>query len=213
MNLHEWKKSQTDSLREEYKDSIRQGVDAKDHFLFDQDQIAEMQEEVRIEEWSETVDFEGDLDLSESFISEDDGDLHEYFDFVPSELGEETDIELEFDLDVIDPSVDLLQKLKEKFFAEDYDIEIDEKKAKVVFNRSAGKVVKRKKCGPGMRLKGNRCIPQTGGQKAKEKRKGIKLKRAKRAMGAGKKKRAAIKARITKKRVAGKSRNFGNTVN
>jgi len=64
-----------------------------------------------------------------------------------------------------------------------------------------------------MRLAGNRCLPQTGTQKAKMRRAGIKLKRAKRAMGGGAKKKAALKSKITKRRVKGRSRSLANTTN
>ena len=64
-----------------------------------------------------------------------------------------------------------------------------------------------------MRLAGNRCLPQTGTQKAKERRKGIKLKRARRAMGGGAKKKAALKGKITKRRVKTRSRSLANTTN
>lgn len=86
-------------------------------------------------------------------------------------------------------------------------------RAKVVFKRAKGEVKKKKICGPGMRLAGNRCLPQTGTQKAKMRRAGIKLKRAKRAMGGGAKKKAALKAKITKRRVKGRSRSLANTMN
>jgi hypothetical protein len=108
-----------------------------------------------------------------------------------------------------------LGQMRDLFMAEDYEVEVIEesKRANIVFKRSKGKIIKKKKCGKGMRLVGNRCLPQTGGQKAKERVKGIKLKRAKRAMGSGKKKKAAIKAKITKRRVQGRARHFGNTEN
>ena len=95
-------------------------------------------------------------------------------------------------------------------FAEDYEYEVvaESNMAKVVFKRSGGTISKKKVCGPGMRLVGKRCLPQAGAQKSKERVKGIKLKRAKKAMGAGLKKKAAIKAKITKKRVKGRTRNF-----
>lgn len=213
MNLFEWKKSNTETLRDELKDLMREGADVESHYLFTEQDLSEMQEEVRIEEWYEIVEFDEEIELDAETITEDVDCLVEYFDFVPSIHEDKMDIEIEIDLDEMDPSMELIRALKETFLAEDFDVDVSENKAKVVFNRSSGKIVKRKKCGPGMRLKGNRCMPQTGTQKAGERRKGIKLKRAKRAMGAGKKKRAAIKARITKKRVAGRSRSISNTVN
>ena len=84
-------------------------------------------------------------------------------------------------------------------------------RARVIFRRSKGRITKRKRCPRGTRLQGNRCRPQTGTQKARLRRTGIKLKRAKRAMGAGKKKLAALKSRITKKRVKTRSRNYAGT--
>ena len=53
----------------------------------------------------------------------------------------------------------------------------------------------------------------TGTQKSKERRRGIKLKRAFKAMGAGKKKKAQIKKSITTRRIRGRARNLANTVN
>jgi len=85
--------------------------------------------------------------------------------------------------------------------------------AKIVFKRSKGEVVKKKKCAKGMRLVGNKCLPQTGTQKGEERRRGIKLKRAFKAMGAGKKKKAQIKKKITDRRVKGRARNLANTIN
>ena len=44
----------------------------------------------------------------------------------------------------------------------------------------------------------------------KRKSKGqLKLKRAKKALGTGKKKKAALRAKITKRRVANRARNYG----
>ena len=84
-------------------------------------------------------------------------------------------------------------------------------KADVTFTRAGGQISKKKTCKKGFKLKGNKCIPQSGTEKAGNRKLGIKLKRAKKAAGAGAKKKAAIKAKITKKRTAGKSRNFSNT--
>ena len=108
-----------------------------------------------------------------------------------------------------------LGKIRDLFFAEDYEVEVLEEsnRAKIVFKRSKGEIVKKKKCGKGMRLVGNRCLPQTGTQKSKERRRGVKLKRAFKAMGKGKKKKAALKRKITTTRVKGRSRNLGNTSN
>ena len=71
--------------------------------------------------------------------------------------------------------------------------------------------VKRKRCKAGTRLQGNRCVPQTGTRKSALRRTGIKLKRAMRARGAGKKKLASLKRKITKKRVAGRARTYAGT--
>ena len=85
-------------------------------------------------------------------------------------------------------------------------------RAKIVFKRAKGKITKRKKCPQGMKIAGRRCLPQTGTQKASNRRMSIKLKRAKKAQGAAMKKKAARIGKITKARVKGRSRmNFSGT--
>ena len=152
---------------------------------------------------------EGDAVISDVMMP--DGNA---FEFLPSEDGSVMDIEAEVDLSVTDLDESTLEKICDLFFAEEAEIEyIDESRAKIVFKRSKGEIAKKKKCAKGMRLVGNRCLPQTGTQKSKERRKGIKLKRAFKAMGAGKKKKAQIKKKITKRRTAGRARNLANTEN
>ena len=234
MNLIEWKKYQTLTMREELKSQMKDGFDFTNHFLFSEDALEEMRQEALIESFEEVVEFEEEFDLDTPLI-ENHTSIQELYDFVPNEDGTVMDLVFEFDLSMMDPSVKSLNALKDVLFAEDYEMEIvhekhcdvcdsdpcecddkdsvSEGRAKVIFKRSKGEVKKKKICGPGMRLAGNRCIPQTGTQKAKERRKGIKLKRAKKAMGSGKKKKAALRGKITKRRVKGRSRALGNTIN
>lgn len=237
MNLSEWKQYQTLSFREDLKTQMREGIEFASHFLFSESELEDIRQEIVIESFEEVVEFTDELDLEESLI-ENLSDIQEILDFVPNEDGSTMDLVFEIDLSLIDPSVNSLNKLKEHLFAEDYEMEIIEEdecedcgkvhegdcdtdsvnenkagRAKVIFKRAKGEVKKKKICGPGMRLAGNRCIPQTGSQKAKERRKGIKLKRAKKAMGAGAKKKATLRGKITKRRVKGRSRSYGNTIN
>lgn len=213
-------------MREELKSQMKDGFDFTNHFLFSEDDLEEMRQESLIESFEEVVEFNEEIELDNSLI-ENHTDVQEQLDFVPNEEGTVMDLVFEFDLSLMDPSVKSLNALKDVLFAEDYEMEIireeecedddkdsvSEGRAKVIFKRSKGEVKKKKICGPGMRLAGNRCIPQTGTQKAKERRKGIKLKRAKKAMGSGKKKKAALRGKITKRRVKGRSRALGNTIN
>lgn len=272
MNLLEWKQYQTQTFREELKRQMHAGVSHDHHFLFSDEQLEEMKQEVEIERFEETVTFDGEIDLDPQLI-ENHSEVQEVFDFVPNEEGQVMDLVFEFDLNLVDPSINSMNALRELLFAEDYEMEmieeeqIEEKthmcpdqccgtsieecscgpdcehcecheimekrkelgeeknpaggkkakgkpqRAKVIFKRAKGQVSKKKICGPGMRLAGNRCLPQTGTQKAKMRRAGIKLKRAKRAMGGGAKKKAALKAKITKRRVKGRSRSLANTTN
>lgn len=235
MNLLEWKKYQTQTFREELKKQMLNGVSHDTHFLFTESELDEMKQEVEIERFEETVEFDGELDLDIELI-ENHSEVQEVFDFAPDQDGSVMDLVFEFDLNEIDPSVNSMLALKELLFAEDYEMEIIEdteeeleeaeknppggkkykgkaQRAKVIFKRAKGEIKKKKICGPGMRLAGNRCLPQTGTQKAKMRRVGIKLKRAKKAMGKGAKKKAAIKTKITKRRVKGRSRSIANTLN
>ncbi len=209
-------------MREELKSQMKDGFDFTNHFLFSEDALEEMRQEALIESFDEVVEFDDEFEIDVPLI-EKHTEVQEVFDFAPDQDGSVMDLVFEFDLSVMDPSVKSLTALKELLFAEDYEMEIihsdkddetvTEDRAKVIFKRSKGEIKKKKICGPGMRLAGNRCIPQTGTQKAKERRKGIKLKRAKKAMGSGKKKKAALRGRITKRRVKGRSRALGNTIN
>ena len=241
MNLLEWKQYQTQTFREELKRQMHAGVGHDTHFMFSSDQLEEMKLEVEIEQYEETVSFDGELVIEEPI--ENHSEVQEVYDFAPSENGTVMDLVFEFDLNQIDPSVNGMNALKELLFAEEYefineeelsegedldgeDISEAEKnppggkkakgkpsRARIVFKRAKGEIKKKKICGPGMRLAGNRCLPQTGTQKAKERRKGIKLKRARRAMGGGAKKKAALKGKITKRRVKTRSRSLANITN
>ena len=212
MNLFEWKQSNTESIREELKQQIRDGAVVESHFLFSEEDLKEVHDEVLIEDFSEEISFEGVIDLDTELL-EDVTTPQDLLEFVPDELAEAMDIDIEVDMGLYEMDFVTLGKIRDQLFAEDYEVEVDEasNKAKVSFKRAKGKITKKKTCGPKMRLKGNKCIPQSGTQKSKERRKGIKLKRAKKASGAGVKKRAAIKAKITKKRVGGRSRSFSGT--
>ena len=212
MNLFEFKQEKTETFRNHLKEQIREGLDLDKHFLFTSDEIKEIKEEILIEDSYEIVEDFEELILGEEF---EGVELMEYYDFIPEENGQAMNIEVEIDLDLYEMDFAKISKMKDLFFAEEFEVEVLEEstKAKIVFKRSKGKVTKKKKCGKGMRLVGNRCLPQTGSQKSKERRKGIKLKRAFKAMGAGKKKKAKLKGKITSKRVKGRSRNLANTVN
>lgn len=211
--LTEWKASKTATLREEVKRSM---IDTEqpitEHFLFTADELEEMHEEVLIEQFVELHEDWEEVSLDEDEL-EESTELQEVFDFIPSPTGRITDIEAEIDLDQYDVNEAVLEKIKEIFYAESYEVITEGGMAKIVFKRSKGEVFKKKKCGKGMRLVGNKCLPQTGTQKSKERRKGIKLKRAFRAMGAGKKKKAQIKKKITQRRIKGRARNLANTEN
>lgn len=214
MNLFEWKQKNTESIREDLKNQIREGLDVKSHFLFSEEDLKEIKDEILIEDFEELIEFDDEIDLDIELL-EDVSTPQELLEFYPDELAEAMDLEIEFDYSIHEMDFITLGKIRDTLFAEDYEVVIDEanNKAKVVFKRSKGGISKKKVCGPGMRLKGNKCLPQGGTQKSKERRKGIKLKRAKKASGAGVKKRAAIKAKITKRRVSGRSRSLSNTTN
>ena len=212
-NLFEWKQEKLETFRDQLKHEIREGFDINSHFLFTEEQIQEVKDEVEIEDFSEIVEDFEELSLDDDEL-EVSSDILEAFEFLPSEDGSVMDIEAEVDLSVTDLDESTLEKICALFFAEEAEIEyIDESRAKIVFKRSKGEIAKKKKCAKGMRLVGNRCLPQTGTQKSKERRKGIKLMRAFKAMGAGKKKKAQIKKKITKRRTAGRARNLANTEN
>ena len=212
-NLFEWKQEKTATFREQVKGQIREGFDVETHFLFSNEEIEEIKEEILIEDYSEIVEDFDEIELDEELdaISE----LQETYDFLPNQNGSVMDVEVEVDLEIVEMSLITLGKIRDLFFAEDYEVEQFEEstKAKIIFKRSKGEVVKKKKCGKGHRLVGNRCLPQTGTQRSQERRKGVKLKRAFKAIGAGKKKKAQIKKKITKRRIAGRARNVANTIN
>lgn len=233
MNLLEWKQYQTQTFREELKKQMMNGVSHETHFLFSEEQLEEIKQEIEIEQYEETVSFDGEIEIDRPLL-EKHSEVQEVLDFAPDENGSVMDLVFEFDLNEIDPSINGMNALRELLFAEEYEFieeeieeELEEEKnpaggkkakgkpsrAKVIFKRAKGEVKKKKICGPGMRLAGNRCLPQTGTQKAKMRRAGIKLKRAKRAMGGGAKKKAALKSKITKRRVKGRSRSLANTTN
>ena len=205
LSLTEWKLKTIAEEKQYYKEMLSKGEVPPETSLAE-----EAFEEFLIESFSQSVD-EDEIDFSVE--TEIENGLLEYYDFVPHLFGEKYDIEMEVDLSVIDPSIDFFNSLKESMNAEDYDVEYFEEaeKAQVVFNRSSGGIQKKKKCPPKTKLKGNRCVPQSGTEKALNKRQGIKLKKAQRARGAASKKRAAVKAKITKKRVSSKSRNYSGT--
>jgi len=163
---------------------------------------------------------------------EEDCDCPEvYYDFIPDEYGEMMDLEFElYDDSFEDEGIEQYLKIKDAIFADDFEMvpgaELEESddplehgmhavgeagRAKVIFRRSKGTIVKRKRCPKGTRIAGTRCVPQTGTMKAKNRRKGIKLKRAMKRIGAGAKKRANIRRKITKRRVQGRARNYANT--
>lgn len=205
LSLTEWKLKTVAEEKQYYKEMLSEGKELPKAFLAE-----EAYEEYLIETFSQVVT-ESVVDLTEEV--EIENGLVEYFDFVPSPIGEKYDIEMEVDLTVIDPSVDFFLQLKEALYAEDYDVEYIEEaeKAQVVFSRGSGGIEKKKKCAPGLKLKGNKCVAQAGTEKAQNKKQGIKLKKAQRARGAADKKKAAIKAQITKKRVSSKARNYSGT--
>lgn len=212
-NLFEWKQEKLETFRDQLKHEIREGFDINSHFLFSEEQIQEVKDEVEIEDFSEIVEDFEELSLDDDEL-EVTSDILEAFEFLPSEDGSLMDIEAEVDLSVTDLDESTLEKICDLFFAEEAEIEyLDEGRALIVFKRSKGEIAKKKKCAKGMRLVGNRCLPQTGSQKSKERRKGVKLKRAFKAMGAGKKKKAQIKKKITKRRTSGRARNLANTEN
>lgn len=216
MLLNEWKSKTLESFKNELYEEFEQGNEVTTHEALSEAAVAELKEQFLVESWGEIVEDFDEIELiDEDDLTKFESDLQETIEFVPLMHAEEMDIEAEFDLNIHEMNMMMMDKVKDLFFAESYEIEIDENanRAKVVFKRAKGEITKKKKCGPGMMLKGFRCIPQGGSMKSKERVKGIKLKRAKRAMGAGKKKKAAIKAKITKKRVNGRARNFSNLEN
>jgi len=246
-NLRDWKSSKFDDYRAKVKAQVAAGIDVNTDTIIDENTLQEIHDEVAIEKFAETVEFDYEITLDEALETDlndticdcpdDDPDCscpEMYYDFIPDEFGELMDVEFEIDgmRDHYDDGVNNYLKIKDAMFADSFDLvnqdlpenaddplehgmttfdEAQPGRARVIFRRAKGRITKRKRCPKGTRLQGNRCIPQTGTQKARLRRTGIKLKRAKRAMGAGKKKLAALKSRITKKRVKTRSRNYAGT--
>ena len=209
--------------------------------IFTEEEIQDFKEENNIEQYFEFIDediddieeYEASLNAPEdecgceSHESEDECACPEYYiDFVPMGDGEYYDLNYAIeDRTGYHIGIDTYIQMKDKLFAEDYEvyenIEVDdegnevisERAAQVIFRRTKGKIVKKKKCPPGMSLNGRRCLPQTGTQKAKMKKLGIKLKRAKKAMGSASKRKAARIAKITKKRIKGRNRSLASLAN
>lgn len=213
---------------------------AVDNSIFTDEELKNIKEETNINNYFEYV--EEDIDDVEEYEfdlnSNDDEDCgcesHEddctcpeyYLDFVPMEDGDEMDLQYGIeDRTGYHDGIKTYIAMKDALFAEEYemyeDLNIDEDgnesikegAAQVIFRRAKGKIIKKKKCGPGMRLAGRRCLPQTGTQKASMKKLGIKLKRAKKAMGSAAKRKAARIAKITKKRIKGRNRSLASLSN
>ena len=249
-NLPSWMDQKREEYRRHYKELVRKSEFVESDSIIDEDMLEEIKDEVIIEDFMETVEFEDELILDEGSLSggtdlndtmcdcpEDDDSCscpEMYYDFIPDEFGELMDIEMEIDdqIDHVDDGVKTYLALKDALFADTFDVmdadlpestddpfehgitSVDEAqpgRARVIFRRTKGRIVKRKRCKAGTRLQGNRCVPQTGTRKAALRRTGIKLKRAMRARGAGKKKLASLKRKITKKRVAGRARTYSGT--
>ena len=212
-----------------------------DSSFFTSEEIEDIKEENNIIQYFEYIDEEvDDVEEYEAMLNapEEDCDCepHEnhsdcacpeyYLDFVPSEDGDVMDLYYGIeDRTGYHDGIKTYLAMKDKLFAEDYelyeDISIDEDgnetvnegAAQVIFKRSKGKIIKKKKCSPGMRLAGRRCLPQTGTMKASMKKLGIKLKRAKKAMGSAARKKAARISKITKKRIKGRNRSLASLAN
>ena len=212
MNLTEWKQTKHAEMRQQVKDLMTEGHEITEHFHFSADTLQEIKEEVEVEQFCEIMEDWEQIDLDEDLLTES-VDLQDAYEFIPNPKGRVTDVEVEIDLSMHNVTEGLLDRMKDAFFAEEYEYIVEAGMARIVFKRSKGEVYKKKKCAKGMRLVGNKCLPQTGTQKSKERRKGIKLKRAFRAMGAGKKKKAQIKKKITQRRIRGRARNLANTIN
>ena len=249
-NLRDWKSSKFDDYRAKVKAQVAAGIDVNTDTIIDENTLQEIHDEVAIEKFAETVEFDYEITLDEALETDlndsicdcpdDEKDAgtcscpETFYDFIPDEFGVLMDVEFEIDgmRDHYDDGVNNYLKIKDAMFADSFDLvnqdlpenaddplehgmttfdEAQPGRARVIFRRAKGRITKRKRCPKGTRLQGNRCIPQTGTQKARLRRTGIKLKRAKRAMGAGKKKLAALKSRITKKRVKTRSRNYAGT--
>lgn len=206
MNLNQWKTMELQRQRNLIKSALREGVEFTASTVFSNEQIEEIKEELQVEMFYEQVYVEDEIELTEA--TDEEGLVQEVTEFDPDPLGESYDVEIEIDTDLYNIDESTLEAIQGVMFAEGFVVIDEASKAKVVFTRSKGKISKKKKCGKGMTLKGNKCIPQTGAAKAKNRMLGIKIKRAKKAVGGGAKKKAALKAKITKKRVQSRARNF-----
>ena len=116
MNLLEWKKYQTKTFGEELKKQMHNGIGHETHFLFSDSQLEEMRQEVEIEKFEETVEFDGEFEVDIKLI-ENHSEVQEVYDFAPDEDGSVMDLVFEFDLSEIDPSVNGMNALKELLFA------------------------------------------------------------------------------------------------
>lgn len=210
--------------------------------IFSEKEIEDIKEEVNIKQYYEIVtediddveqyelelnDQEDDDCGCEPHESDDECRCPEYYlDFVPSEEGDEMDLVYGVeDRTGYHDGIQTYLAMKDALFAEDYEVHeeitideegnehINERAANVIFRRAKGQIIKKKKCPPGMKLAGRRCLPQTGTQKAAMKKLGIKLKRAKKAMGSAAKKKAARIAKITKRRIKGRNRSLASLSN
>lgn len=213
---------------------------AVDNSIFTDDELKNIKEETDINNYFEYIEediddvdeYEFDLNSNDEEdcgceSHEDDCACPEYYlDFVPMEDGDEMDLQYGIeDRTGYHDGIKTYIAMKDALFAEEYEMyedlyfdedgneNIKEGAAQVIFRRAKGKIIKKKKCGPGMRLAGRRCLPQTGTQKASMKKLGIKLKRAKKAMGSAAKRKAARIAKITKKRIKGRNRSLASLSN
>ena len=171
MDLREWKRKTEDSIKENAKINLREGMDY-DQALFDEDELLD---EIIVENYKDIVEDFEEIDLIDyDDLQENVDEPQEVVEFNPVEFGEEMDIEAEVDLNTTVMNSASLGKIRDLLFAEDYEVEFfdEANRAKVVFKRAQGEISKMKKCGKGMKLSGNRCVPQTGTQKSKERVKG-----------------------------------------
>jgi hypothetical protein len=252
-NLPDWMEQKREEYRRSYKELVRNNSFVQSDSIIDEETLTQIKDEVVVEDYMETVEFDDEINLDEAESLSKGTDLNDtacdcedddhdcecpemYYDFIPDEFGQLMDIEMEIDdqIDHVDDGVKNYLALKDAMFSDTFDVmdadlpeavenddpmehgittfdEAQPGRARVIFRRSKGRIVKRKRCKAGTRLQGNRCVPQTGTRKSALRRTGIKLKRAMRARGAGKKKLASLKRKITKKRVAGRARTYAGT--
>ena len=225
LTLSSWKKNLSESFEVDVKTMFSENASMKDiaakYPIITGERLTEYYDEYLIENDREVVE---EYDADDLGGDDDDCDCtpgdhncqcpQDYYEFIPSVDGEEYDLEYEWD-EVSDDGIEQWKSIKDKMFAEglllgDIEVITETKQASVVFKRAKGAIVKKKKCTPGFKLKGRKCIKQTGSDRSANRRLGIKLKRAKKAQGVGKKKRAALKAKITKRKTKGRARTFGD---